>query len=65
MGYWPGVKLWLLYLRSLHICKNYHIKAKYVINNRYIHSVSVQGRDNISREVNYDDHTSSKISNPT
>ena len=27
-----GVKLWLVYFRSLHICKNYHINAKYMIN---------------------------------
>jgi len=26
-----GVKLWLVYFRSLHICKNKHINAKYVI----------------------------------
>jgi len=27
-----GVMLWLVYFRSLHICKNYHINAKYMIN---------------------------------
>jgi hypothetical protein len=27
-----GVKLWLVYFRSLHICKNYHINDKYMIN---------------------------------
>ena len=27
-----GVKLWLVYFRSLHICKNYHSYAKYMIN---------------------------------
>ena len=27
-----GVKLWLVYFRSLHICKNYLINAKYMIN---------------------------------
>jgi hypothetical protein len=32
MGYQPGVKLLLVYLRSLHICKAYHINAKYIIH---------------------------------
>ena len=32
MGYQPGVILWLAYFRSLHICKHYHIYAKYMIN---------------------------------
>ena len=31
-----GVKLWLVYFRSLHICKNYHINAKYMINSNII-----------------------------
>jgi hypothetical protein len=26
-----GVKLWLVYFRSLHICTNYHIIANYMI----------------------------------
>jgi len=34
MGYQPGVKLWPVYFRSLHICKNYHINAKYMIAKR-------------------------------
>ena len=28
----PGGLLWLVYFRSLHICKSYHINAKYMIN---------------------------------
>jgi hypothetical protein len=30
-GSWKGL-LWLVYFRSLHIWKNYHINAKYLIN---------------------------------
>ena len=30
-----GVKLWLVYFRSLHICKNLNINDKYVINIDY------------------------------
>jgi len=26
-----GVELWLVYFRSLHICRNYHINTKYMI----------------------------------
>jgi len=35
MGYQHGVELWLVYFRSLQICKNHHINDKYnvYINN--------------------------------
>jgi len=35
-----GVKLRLVYFRSLHICKNYHINAKYMIYDSGIEFVS-------------------------
>jgi hypothetical protein len=41
MGYQPGVKLWLVYFRSLQICKNYHINAKYIMDDSIILRVHI------------------------
>ena len=42
MGYLPGGEIMLVYFLSLHICKNYHINAKYMINDiNYIDNILI------------------------
>jgi hypothetical protein len=41
-----GVKLWLVYFRSLHICKNYHSYAKYMINSYTSYNIVIVKENN-------------------
>ena len=46
-----GVKLWLVYFRSLHICKNYHTNDKYMIKCYNIYAGMLQCKQENKKSV--------------